>query len=73
LLLHLGAAAPDLSTSAYGPFVVHDVPTLDEAASALDDQHYDAIVLQLPQPVNRPARRRSRRQMIGLAKRGDSS
>jgi diguanylate cyclase (GGDEF)-like protein len=50
LLLHLGAAAPDLSTSAYGPFVVHDVPTLDEAASALDDQHYDAIVLQLPQP-----------------------
>ncbi len=44
-LLHMGAAAPDLSTSAYGPFVVHEVPSLDDLAQALDSQHYDAIVL----------------------------
>ncbi|MDH4393629.1 MAG: diguanylate cyclase [Aquabacterium sp.] len=49
-LLHLGAAVPDLSTSAYGPFVVHDVPSFDEAAIALDSQHYDAIVLHQPLP-----------------------
>ena len=44
-LPHMGAAAPDLSTSAYGPFVVHEVPSLDDLAQALDSQHYDAIVL----------------------------
>ncbi len=48
-LLHLGAAVPDLSTSPYGPFVVHDVPSFDEAAAALGSQHYDAIVLHMPQ------------------------
>jgi diguanylate cyclase (GGDEF)-like protein len=45
-LLHLGADAPDLSTSAYGPFVVHGLGTLDEALLALDSQAYDAIVVQ---------------------------
>ena len=44
-LLHLGPVAPDLSTSAYGPFVVHPVSSQDELAAALDQQAYDAIVL----------------------------
>lgn len=49
-LLHLGPRAPDLSTSAYGPFVVHAVSALDELASALDAQGYDAIVLHQAEP-----------------------
>ena len=49
-LLHLGAPAPDLSTSAYGPFVVHEVPSFDELAAALGGQHYDAIVLRQTRP-----------------------
>ena len=52
-LLHLGPAVPDLSTSPYGPFVVHDVLSFDEAAAALDSQHYDAIVLHMPQDAVR--------------------
>ncbi len=48
-LLHLGPRAPDLSTSAYGPFVVHAVQSLAEIGEALDAQGYDAIVLQLPE------------------------
>lgn len=46
LLLHLGASAPDLSTSAFGPFVVHAVADLDQLASALDRQAYDAVVIE---------------------------
>ncbi len=49
-LLHLGPGAPDLSTSAYGPFVVHAVPSLDELRAALDIQGYDAVVLHQAQP-----------------------
>ncbi len=45
-LLHLGHGTPDLSTSAYGPFVVHGVSSQDELAAALDSQAYDAIVLE---------------------------
>ncbi|HOB95392.1 MAG TPA: GGDEF domain-containing protein [Aquabacterium sp.] len=45
-LLHLGPGAPDLSTSAYGPFVVHAVARLDDVAQALDAQAYDAVLLQ---------------------------
>ncbi|MBL8349488.1 MAG: GGDEF domain-containing protein [Burkholderiaceae bacterium] len=45
-LLHLGATAPDLSTSAFGPFVVHAVADLDQLASALDRQAYDAVVIE---------------------------
>ena len=44
-LLHLGAVVPDLSTSAYGPFVVHPVSSHDELAAALNRQAYDAIVI----------------------------
>ena len=44
-LLHLGPGAPDLSTSAYGPFVVHPAAALTELSAALDQQTYDAIVL----------------------------
>lgn len=49
-LLHLGAGAPDLSTSAYGPFVVHDLPSFDDLTQALDSQHYDAIALLQSDP-----------------------
>ena len=45
-LLHLGPGAPDLSTSAHGPFVVHAVASMDDLVAALDAQRYDAIVLQ---------------------------
>ena len=45
LLLHLGPGAPDLSTSAFGPFVVHPVASFDELSAALNHQSYDAIVL----------------------------
>ncbi len=44
-LLYQGPVAPDLSTSAYGPFVVHAVTSQDELAAALDQQAYDAIVI----------------------------
>ncbi len=49
-LLHLGLRAPDLSTSGYGPFVVHAVRSLDELAQEMDSQHYDAIALVLADP-----------------------
>jgi len=54
-LLYLGRGAPDLSTSAYGPFVVHPVASLDELGTALDHQAYDAIVLQQSPVDNLPA------------------
>ena len=44
-LLYLGPVAPDLSTSAYGPFVVHPLASHDELAAALNQQAYDAIVI----------------------------
>ena len=44
-LLYFGPREPDLSTSAYGPFVVHPVCALDELSQALDGQPYDAIVI----------------------------
>jgi diguanylate cyclase (GGDEF)-like protein len=47
-LLHLGPGTPDLSTSAYGPIIVHAVATQAELASSLDAQHYDAILLSQP-------------------------
>ncbi len=48
-LLHLGPSAPDLSTSAYGPFVVHAVLSLGDLRAALEVQAYDAIVLHQAQ------------------------
>ncbi len=50
LLLHLGPGTPDLSTSAYGPFVVHGLATQNELDAALDSQSYDAVVLSQAQP-----------------------
>jgi len=47
-LLHLGPGTPDLSTSAFGPFVVRPVASLDEVSAALNHQAYDAIVLHQP-------------------------
>ena len=48
-LLHLGRGTPDLSTSSFGPFVVHAVASHDELAAALDTQDYDAIVMHQAQ------------------------
>ena len=46
------ASLPDLSTSAYGPFVLHGCTSLDEVSARLRDQAYDAVLLcadgQLP-------------------------
>lgn len=44
-LLHLGEPAPDLGTSAFGPFVVHPVQSLDELATEMAQQRYDATVI----------------------------
>ena len=49
-LLYSGPGAPDLSTSAYGPFVVHEVASQNELLAALEQQQFDAIVLQLTGP-----------------------
>lgn len=54
-LLFLGRGVPDLSTSAYGPFVVHPVVSLDELAAALDRQGYDGIVLHQADADGLPA------------------
>jgi len=47
-LLFLGRGVPDLSTSAYGSFVVHGVATHDELAAALEQQAWDAVLMQQP-------------------------
>ena len=47
LVLQLGPLAPDLMTSAYGPFIEHPVQHLDDVAGALDQQGFDALVLNL--------------------------
>ena len=49
-MLYLGLAEPDLSTSAYGPFVLHPATSADDLATALGQQHYDAIVLAETRP-----------------------
>jgi diguanylate cyclase (GGDEF)-like protein len=49
-LLYLGSPEPDLSTSAFGPFVVHPVTSRHALASAMGEQHYDAVVLAEPRP-----------------------
>jgi diguanylate cyclase (GGDEF)-like protein len=46
-LLHLGAAPPDLSTSAFGPFVVATAEGLDGLSAALGQQSFDAILICL--------------------------
>ncbi len=46
-LLYMGTEVPDLSTSSFGPFVVHAVADRDELAQALDLQRYDATLLCL--------------------------
>lgn len=46
-LLFVGTTPPDLSTSAYGPFVVTPLATIEDLAKELDVHGCDAIVLQL--------------------------
>ncbi len=43
----LGAAQPDWSTSAYGPFVIHPLRTLAEAPALLGELPCDAVLLKL--------------------------
>ncbi len=50
LLLYLGQRPPDLTTSAYGPFVVQAVQSLPDVMHALASQTYGAIVLSFDQP-----------------------
>ena len=47
-VLFLGAQAPDLDTSAFGPFVVHHGPTLDDAGRQLQGLECHALVIDLP-------------------------
>lgn len=49
-LLYVGATPPDLGTSAYGPFVVTALASIEELAKELDAHGCDAIVLQLDAP-----------------------
>ncbi|MEK8052188.1 diguanylate cyclase [Ideonella sp. DXS22W] len=44
-LLFLGRGAPDLSTSVFGPFVVHPCADRAELALALEHHHCDALVI----------------------------
>ncbi|NRF69701.1 GGDEF domain-containing protein [Aquincola sp. S2] len=44
-LLYLGTEVPDLGTSAYGPFVLHPLGSLDELSDALGQQASDAVVI----------------------------
>jgi diguanylate cyclase (GGDEF)-like protein len=46
-VLWVGAAAPDLSASDYGPFDIHACSSLDAAAQALRDSWHDALLLWL--------------------------
>jgi diguanylate cyclase (GGDEF)-like protein len=41
----LSATLPDLSTSAYGPFILHGCASLDEVSARLLEQSYDAVLL----------------------------
>jgi diguanylate cyclase (GGDEF)-like protein len=41
----LSPVLPDLSTSAYGPFVLHGCASLDEVSDRLLEQNYDAVLL----------------------------
>ncbi|MBE7416193.1 MAG: GGDEF domain-containing protein [Ideonella sp.] len=46
-LLYLGAAAPDLATSAFGPCVVQTCANLDDAAAHLRAGRFDALLLEV--------------------------
>ncbi len=46
-ILCMGAAAPDLSTSSYGPFTLDSVSTLGDVAKRLREQPQDALLLQV--------------------------
>jgi diguanylate cyclase (GGDEF)-like protein len=54
-VLWVGAEAPDLSASEYGPFSTHNCDSLDAAAQALRDTAHDALLLRLDRPGLGPA------------------
>jgi diguanylate cyclase (GGDEF)-like protein len=43
----LSSSPPDLSTSAYGPFVLHGCASLDEVSARLREQNCDAVLLTI--------------------------
>ena len=45
-ILHVGGVAPDLTTSAYGPFVVCSIASLGELPGAWAEQRFDAVVFE---------------------------
>ncbi len=45
-ILHVGSDAPDLSTSAFGPFVVCSVSTLAHVADAWAEQRFDGVLME---------------------------
>lgn len=47
-VLCVGPACPDLATSAWGPFTVHHVDSLDAAAAALNRHAHDAVLVHAP-------------------------
>jgi diguanylate cyclase (GGDEF)-like protein len=49
-VLYQGGPPPDLTTSAFGPFVVQACSTLDEAAQQLTLNRFDALLLQAATP-----------------------
>lgn len=49
-ILHVSAEAVDPWGSPYGPFVIHQVATLDEAAHALQVRLHDAVLIDAPGP-----------------------
>lgn len=50
-LLFVGAAPPDLATSALGPFIVQSCSGLDEAAQHMQQNRFDALLLRAPDGV----------------------
>ena len=49
-VLFQGGSPPDLTTSAFGPFIVQTCGGLDDAAGQLETSHFDALLLQATAP-----------------------
>jgi len=46
-----GSPLPDLTTSAFGPFIVHECADLGEAAALMQRHRYDALLLRAADPA----------------------
>ena len=49
-VLFQGASPPDLTTSAFGPFIVQACGSLEDAVGQLESSHFDALLLQVATP-----------------------